>query len=70
MRSPYPQTPRCQRLQNGAGDGGFAAAAVGTGQHQAGDFLLHSDLSIRHDAFAVISISLKLPCLPPFEQSN
>ena len=57
----YPQTPRYQRLQNGAGDGGFAAAAVGTGQYQAGDFLLHSDLSIRHDGGKIADLLRQLP---------
>ena len=57
----YPQTPRYQRLQNGAGDGGLAAAAVGTGQHQPGHSSLHSVLSIRHNGGKIADLLRQLP---------
>ena len=56
----YPQTPRYQRLQNGAGDGGLAAAAVGTGQHQSEYVSLHSVLSIRHDGGKIADLLRQL----------
>ena len=61
FRRAYPQTPRYQRLQNGAGDGGLAAAAVGTGQHQPGHSSLHSVLSIRHNGGKIADLLRQLP---------
>ena len=61
FRRAYSQAPRYQRLQDGTGDGGLAAAAVGAGQYQPGDFLLHSALSIRHDGGKIADLLRQLP---------
>ena len=61
FRRAYPQTPRYQCLQNGAGDGGLAAAAVGSGKHQPGHSSLHSVLSIRHNGGKIADLLRQLP---------
>ena len=61
FRRPYPQPPPHQRLQHGAGNGGLAAAAVGSGKHQPGHSSLHSVLSIRHNGGKIADLLRQLP---------
>ena len=61
FRRAYPQSPPHQRLQHGAGNGGLAAAAVGSGKHQPGHSSLHSVLSIRHNGGKIADLLRQLP---------